>query len=163
MRGLLLGQDQAVANWAFAAHGFKPTPVDAAIGIIETDGTLKGAALFQRFNGHDIDLSYYGVGTMTPGIVRSIARAALGLGAQRVTVTTAQANKRFTRAILRLGFIHECVRKRYYGHRDDLPEHTGMQMVMFKQRLEVLANGGPGVVPLGKDPRYMKKHKRRRK
>lgn len=164
MRGLLLGHDNAVAAWAFQAYQFKPTPIDAAIGIMEPDGTLAGAALFQRFNGHDVELSYYGSRTLTPGIVRSIAKTALDMNVQRITVTTAKSNRKFVKSILRLGFIHECAKHRYYGHRDDLPQHCGMQMVMFRKRIEEVANRtGPAVMPLGKDKRFMKKHKRRRK
>lgn len=165
MRGLLLGHDAAVAAWAFDTFNFKPMPVEGTIGIISEKQELIGAALFQHHNGNDIELSYYGRNTLTPGIVRAIARAALGYGIQRLTVTTAKSNRRFVKAILRLGFIHESAMKQFYGKRDDLAEHTGMRMVCFKKRLEQLAGitPGPALMPIGKDPLFMKKHQRRRK
>lgn len=165
MRGLLVGHDAAVAAWAFDTYNFKPMPVEGTIGIVSGTRELIGAALFQHHNGNDIELSYYGRNTLTPGIVRAIARAALGFGVQRLTVTTAKSNRRFVKAILRLGFIHEAALKQFYGKRDDLAEHTGMRMVCFKKRLEQLAGitPGPALMPIGKDRRFMKKHQRRRK
>lgn len=139
MRGLLFGQDAQIVAWAFATFNFKPMPVDLAIGIIEPDGSPKGAILFHNFNGNDAHLSYYGPHTMTPGIIRAIARAALALGCRRVTVTTAKSNKRFVKAILRLGFTHECARHCFYGPRNDKAEHTGMQMVLMHEKLLRLA------------------------
>lgn len=139
MRGLLFGQDQQIAAWAFAAFNFKPMSVDLAIGIIEPNGAPRGAILFHSFNGHNAELSYYGPNTMTPGIIRAIARAALALGCRRLTVTTAKSNKRFVKAILRLGFTHECARHCFYGPRNDKAEHVGNQMVMMHEKLVRLA------------------------
>ena len=141
MRGLLLGNDAAVAAWAFRAHGLRPTPVDVAIGIIDPDGTLVGAALLQRFNGYDVEFSYYGEWTLTPGIVRAVARTALGLGARRLTVTVAKDKKQFIKGILRIGFNHECAKVCFYGKNPDKAEHIGMQMVMQHENLQRLAEG----------------------
>jgi hypothetical protein len=141
MHGILLGHDAAVAAWAFAAHKLTPTPVDLTLGIVDTAGNLAGAALLQNFNGYNAELSYYGENTLSPGIVRAIARAALGLGCRRLTVTIAKSKKHFIKGVLRLGFTHECAKVCFYGTNPDNAAHIGMQMVMGWDDLRLLANG----------------------
>jgi hypothetical protein len=142
MRGLLLGQDAQVAAWAFATFKLRTTPIDIGIGIVEPDGTLAGAILLQNFNGYNVEFSYYGPRTLTPGIIRAVAKTVLGMGAIRLTVTVAKDKKQFIKGILRAGFTHEAACIRFYGPRDDLAAHTGMRMVMHKDELKKLAEGG---------------------
>lgn len=142
MRGLLLGQDAQVAAWAFATFKLRPTPIDIGIGIVEPDGTLAGAILLQNFNGCNVEYSHYGENTLTPGIIRAVARVVLGMGAIRLTVTVSKDQKQFIKGILRAGFTHESTCVRFYGPRDDLAKHTGMRMSMQTEELKKLASGG---------------------
>jgi hypothetical protein len=141
MHGILLGNDAAVASWAFQTYGLTPTPVDMALGIIDGANLLVGAALLQRFNGFDCEFSYYGPNTLSLGIIRSIARAALGLGCRRLTVTVAKSKKHFVKGVLRIGFTHECAKVCFYGTNPDNAAHIGMQMVMGYDDLRLLAAG----------------------
>lgn len=70
--------------------------------------------------------------------MRSLARLALGLGLTRLTAVTSKKNKRFARALEKLGFSRECVMRRYYGVEDN-ERNAATRMVMFKERLDQLA------------------------
>ncbi len=139
MHGLLHGADEMVAKWAFEIHGLHPTAVDLAVGVVSPDHTLVGAILFQSFNGTNVEISYYGWRTLSPGIIRAIACIALEhFRAARVTVVTARRNKRLIRALVRLGFALEGHMHRYYGP-NDTPRNTGVRLVMFRERIERIA------------------------
>lgn len=137
--GLLIGEDQGVARWAYTTFNIYAAPVDRAIGIVSSEGKLVGAALFQNFNGNNVELSYYGVRTLSLGVVRALARVAVGVfDVSRATVVTSKRNKRLMRALLKIGFKLEGVQRCYYG-REDNARNTGVRFVMFRDRLSSLA------------------------
>lgn len=138
MKGLLLGSDEIVAEWAYKLYNLYPLPVNKALGIL--DGTkLIGACLFQNYNGVNIELSYYGPRTLTLGIVRFIATTALtDFNVARLTVVTSQRNKRLVRSCLKIGFKVEGTQRRFYGH-DDSKRNTAVRLVAFKADLEKVA------------------------
>ena len=138
IRGLLLGDDARVAAWAFRTYNFRPTPVDSAIGIVDPDGTLVGAGLYQNFNGADIQGSYYGRRTLTPGIVRALVRGALAYDPSRLTVVTSKKNRRLIRFLQKIGFRLEGAQRRYYGPRD-CARNTGVRLVMFREQMDKIA------------------------
>ena len=138
-RGLIFGQDNVVAAWAFSTFKIFPTRVDRAVGIVETDGTLIGAFLLENFNGYNIELSYYGPWTTTPGIVRSIARMALHeFDPARATVITSKRNKRLIKALLKFGWRVEGIQRCFYG-KQDTQRNTGVRLVMFRDQIEYIA------------------------
>jgi RimJ/RimL family protein N-acetyltransferase len=148
--GLLLGQDEIVAAWAFAQWGLHPTKVDRGFGVIGKDGKIHGAILLQNFNGTNIELSYYGPRTLSPGIVRSIARTViLEFNAARVTVVTSKKNKRLMRSLSRFGFKLEGSQRRYFGQRD-CSRNTGVRFVLFCEQIERLARFTPAKQEQGK-------------
>src|SRR5882672_3075286 len=103
--GLLVDDDQIVAKWAYSTFNIYEQPINKAYGIVDTNGKLLGAILFQNFNGVNIELSYYGPRTLSSGIVRIIARTVLGhFKAGRLTVVTSRRNKRLIRALIKIGF-----------------------------------------------------------
>lgn len=116
----ILGHDVEIANWAFSTFGFYPTQFNMAIGIAEPDKGLIAACLFHAHNGPDVELSYYGPGTLTLPIVKGIARIAVEtLGVSRITARTARNNK-LRKSIHKVGFEFEGVRKCAYGEHDAL-------------------------------------------
>lgn len=116
---VILGHDVAIATWAFSTFNFEPAQFCMAIGFAAEDKGLISACLFHAYNGHDVEVSYYGKDTLTLPIVRSIARTAVDrLGVSRVTVRTARSNKMLTRGIKKLGFEYEGIRKYGYGDQD---------------------------------------------
>ena len=139
MNGILLGYDQAVSEWAFKAHNKVPHHCDRGIGILNQERQLVGAALFHSWNGCNATLSYYGKGTASLGIIRSLAKIAiLDLDLGRVTVVIPKKSKNLARKLLKLGFKVEGVQRCYFGHRD-CPRHTGVRFVMFRERILALA------------------------
>ena len=118
MKTFLLGQEVAVAAWAFKTFNFFPTQFCMAIGICEKEA-LVGACLFHAHNGPDVELSYYGPNTLTLDVVKGIARIAVErLGVSRITARTSKSNKMMTRGIRKVGFAFEGVRKCGYGEQD---------------------------------------------
>lgn len=139
MRGLLIGNDVAVAEWAWKTFELFPMHVNRAVGIIEEDGTLVGAAIFQNWNGCQCDLSYYGPDTLTPGIVHCIARVLTGdLDVTRVTAMTSKKNRTLIRGMINLGFSVEGTQKRFYGKQNTI-RNTAIRLVMFREDLDRLA------------------------
>ena len=136
--GLLLHHDKKVAEYLFENH-VKPTmKYDAAIGIL-TDGVLSGGILLQSWNGFNVELSYYGHGTLTPGIIRCLARVLLTVfNLSRVTVTVSRKRKAMMRGLRKLGFAVEGTQRCFYGIQD-INRNTGVRFVMFRKRVEQLA------------------------
>jgi RimJ/RimL family protein N-acetyltransferase len=139
MHGLLIGEDEAVSAWAFSTFNIFKAPVNRSIGIVDDKGKLRGAILFQNFNGVNVEVSYYGPKTLTYGIVKCIARIAiLEFNAGRLTAVTSKRNKSFMRGLLKIGFKYEGTQRCYYGH-TDVNNNTGVRFVMFRSDLEKLA------------------------
>lgn len=135
--GLLFDSDKQVAEYLFQSLGTYAIKYDQAVGLL-VDGKLSGGVLFHGWNGFNVELSYYGAKTMTPGIIKCLARILVStFNVSRVTVTVRQRNKRFIRALQKLGFVLEGVQRRFYGN-DDTRRNTGVRLVMFRERLEQL-------------------------
>lgn len=139
-RGLLFGADQIVADWAFVQFGYKPSKFDRAVGVIDCDTRqLVGAALYQAYNGNDVQFSYYGCATLSVGIVRAMARIAVAdLDVSRATIVTSRRNKSLIRFLGRTGFRLEGAMRCFYG-RVDAPRNTGLRFVIFRPELARLA------------------------
>lgn len=137
--GLLIGDDERVASWAFSTFQRYPTRVDRALGVLGPDKNLIGAILLQNFNGTNIELSYYGPHTLSLGIVRAIARIiVLEFNAARLTVVTTKKNKHLMRSLQRFGFCLEGAQRRYFGHRD-CSRNVGIRFVLFREEIDKIA------------------------
>lgn len=147
MKGLLLGDDARVAAWAFRTYQFRPTPFNSAIGVVDSDGKLIGAGLYQNFNGSNVEGSYYGRQTLTAGIVRALVKGALAFDPSRLTVVTSKKNRRLIRALQRIGFRLEGAQRRYYGHRD-CARNTGVRLVMFREEMDRVAGTSKATIAL---------------
>lgn len=138
-KGLLLDADEHVSTWAFCTYQKVPFHVDRALGIVE-DGKLIGAALFSSYNTMNADLSYYGKATLTPGIVRALARIALyELRLSRCTVIVPKRPAYLLRKLGNglFGFKYEGVQRRFYGTTNS-DKHTGCRYVLFREDMEKL-------------------------
>jgi RimJ/RimL family protein N-acetyltransferase len=137
--GLLVDNDQRIADWTYKTFNIFPQPVNKALGIVDSTGCLKGGCLFQNFNGVNLELSYYGPSTLTPGIIRVIARVAIGhFNAARLTVVTSRRNKRLIRSLIKIGFKLEGIQRCFYGHEDN-KKNTGVRLVAFRNELSRVA------------------------
>lgn len=140
--GLLVDCDEQVAQHFSASYGVPLFKYDRALGLIR-DGKLVGTVLFSNWNGYHVELSYYGKKTMTAGVIRALAQYGIKhFNPSRATVITSKRNKRFIRALMRIGFKLEGVQRRYYGA-DDTNRNAGVRFVMFRDRIEEIA----GVTP----------------
>jgi hypothetical protein len=136
--GLLLHNDGQVAEYLFQHHVSPRMQYDAALGIL-TDGVLTGGILLQSWNGFNVELSYYGHGTLTPGIIRCLARVLISaFNPSRVTVTVSRKRRSVMRGLRKLGFAVEGTQRRFYGVQD-ISRNTGVRFVMFRERVEQLA------------------------
>jgi len=136
--GLLLNNDEVVAEYLFKHHVTPHMNYDAAIGILK-DGILIGGVLLQSWNGFNVELSYYGRGTLTHGIIRTLARIVIiGLKPSRLTVTVNRKNRVLMRGVRKLGFVLEGTQRRFYGDQD-INRNTGVRFVMFREQIEKLA------------------------
>ena len=134
--GLVLDDDVRVAAWVYSTYKMFPIPVNRAYGLVETDGTLVGAALLQNYNGVNIELSYYGPWTLSLGLVREIIRLGVTeFNVGRATVLTSKKNKRLIKSLLRFGWRFEGVQRCFYGHRD-CTRNTAVRFVMFREQLD---------------------------
>ncbi len=139
MNGVLFGHDEMVARWAFATHKIRPMQVCMAVGLMNPVGQPVGAVLFQNYNGNNVDLSYYGVNTLTLGIARTMAKIVLHqFNASRVTILTSKKNKSIIKFLPRLGCRFEGTARCFYGPEDNV-RNTAMRFVLFREQVELLA------------------------
>ena len=114
----MLDNDKWIATWTQIHFGCGSGHYDMAIGIVD-DGDLVGSALLHAYNGHDVEVSYYGPKTIDLGVMRKLARLCVdNLGVSRITVRTARNNKTMTRGITKLGFQYEGIKHNGYGEYD---------------------------------------------
>jgi hypothetical protein len=131
---LVFGEDELVANWVGVNLGLTIVPPYTAIG-----GTLDGqslviGAVFNKWNGSNIEITLYGPGALRRGAIRAIYHYTFAqLGAQRVSATTRRSNKLMCRKLHKLSFEFEGVAKRFYGptRKDD-----GLRFVLFPAAAE---------------------------
>lgn len=128
---ILLGHDEAVAEWVAAITGKPFHPPFTAIGAVDPAGHLTGGFVFTSFNGPTIELSLAGHGVANRGLWRAILYYVFEqLKADRIQIHTAASNKAVRKLAPRLGFSFEGKSRRFYGRedafvysliRDDLP------------------------------------------
>ena len=119
---LLFGHDQTVADWVSKKWGKPIPPWYHAIGVLDTDGVLKGGATFHNFNGSNIELCYYGPQTFSLDVIKGLTRFVFNhLKCSRLTVSVPRKNKVLIKSVSRMGMKVEGVLKHYYGpfNRDD--------------------------------------------
>jgi RimJ/RimL family protein N-acetyltransferase len=132
--GILLDQDHMVAHWTWQTWQLTPMPVNWAMGLVR-DGYLVGSALFQWYNGNNIELNYYGPGTATVGVAKVLARVALKrFNVQRVTLRTENTNLAIIRGMMKFGFRLEGMERRFYGR-----DRHAVRLVMFREEIEKIA------------------------
>lgn len=134
---LLLGHDFEVAIWAFAMTNSNPMQFNAAIGIINDEEKLCGAFMFTGYNGSEVEVHYYGPGTLKRNILKDIFIFALKIfNVNRMTVRTRKQS--MARGVRKLGAVYEGKMRRVYGPSDG-DEHAAVQYAFFRERMEEIA------------------------
>jgi hypothetical protein len=109
--------NDAIANWVMGKLGRRAVRPYKAIGLANGDGRLIAGAVFNGYNGANVDLTIYGPGLITRKSLRAIFHYAFDkLHATRVTARTRRKNVLHASGLLlRLGFSFETCAARYYG------------------------------------------------
>ena len=118
---LVFGEDEMVARWAGERFGTVFSPPLRALGVKEA-GEIRGALVFNDFNGANIECSVVGdTACWTAPVVSAAFRYAFDqCQCVRLTLRTRRRNKLVRKLIPRLGFRFEGVARRYYGDDDAL-------------------------------------------
>lgn len=134
---LVLGLDNLVASWVFLKANWRPLSYNSAIGFEDNSGQLIAAAIFCNYNGHNVDVQFYGPSYLTRRIGREIFIFALNfLKVDRLTLRS--RNIPLIRGVFKLGAIHEATLRRFYGS-EDTEENRAQQYVFFKEQMMLLA------------------------
>lgn len=116
---LILGEDETVAAVVAAGLNRAVLPPFTAMGIVGSDGLLRGGYVFNDFNGSNIELTVFAPGLMTRGHFRAIAAYCFDqLGCRRVTARTLKSNRKASRALTKAGFKFEAVLRGYFPEGD---------------------------------------------
>src|ERR1700730_12148387 len=116
---LIIGQDEIIS--AFVGFGLKRkfTPPYVAMGWVkETDGhwRLVGGAVFNDFNGANIEVSIFGSEGFTRQSLRQVYRYVfVQCKCLRLTARTEQSNIHMQDILTRRGFVMEGELKNYFG------------------------------------------------
>lgn len=118
---LLFGQDDVVAAWVGKVVGKPFHAPFTAIGVVDSEGTLRGGFVFNTFTGDAVELSLAGKGCVSREVWPAILGYVFGqLKCARLSIHTRRSNKAVTQQAPRLGFKFEGVSRRMYGDEDGL-------------------------------------------
>src|ERR1700730_7805270 len=115
---LIIGQDEIIS--AFVGFGLKRrfTPPYVAMGWVkETDGNwrLVGGAVFNDFNGSNIEVSIFGSESVTRQSISQVFRYVfVQCKCLRLTARTERSNVHMQDILARLGFVIEGELKHYW-------------------------------------------------
>ena len=115
---VITDQSESVAAWANETFKTTFVPPFHAFGIMR-DGALVGAAVFNGYEGKNIELSCVGKGAFTRTVCRLIAKTAFEVNnCERITVKTRADNAYVIRVASKFGWKQEGRLRRYYGDTD---------------------------------------------
>ena len=113
---LVLGQDEAVGVFASQKLGISIVPPYTSMGIVDDADELIGAIVYNHYNKFDIEISFYGPGTMHRRFIRAaFAYPFEQLNVLRLTAKTKRSNKTMCKLLPRLGFVFEATLKNHFG------------------------------------------------
>ena len=109
-------ENKHIAEGVGRKLGVRIFPPYFAIGFATDDKRPMAAAIFNEFNGSNIELTIWAEkGKITKGIIQTIANYVFNqLKCRRLTVRTKKRNKTVQELALRYGFTYEHVVKRYF-------------------------------------------------
>lgn len=112
---IVTGHDSIVAQWASERMGQEFHPPYVAVGFLR-DQRLCGSAIFNDWNGFNIEVTIYGPGAMCRVSIRYVYRYVfMQIGALRLTARTRRSNKVMCKLLPRLGFTFEGAEPWYFG------------------------------------------------
>ena len=113
-------ENKHIAEGVGRKLGVRIFPPYFAIGFATDDKRPMAAAVFNEFNGSNIELTIWAEkGKITKGIIQTIANYVFNqLKCRRLTVRTKKRNKAVLKLALRCGFTYEHVVSRYFTDDD---------------------------------------------
>ncbi len=113
---LVFNQHDTVACWVSEKIGTLISPPYVAIGATKDGHSLCGGAVFNDWNGHNIEITLASDGCLTRGTIRAVYHYLFNQSkAGRVSAHTRRSNKAMREMFPRFGFEFEGVARRYYG------------------------------------------------
>lgn len=117
---LVFGRDDEVAAWVSRQLKMPIHPPYTAIGVEDLSGSPVGGAVFNDWNGSNIEITICGPGAMKRGVIQAMFNYVfLQVGANRLTAKTKRSNKPMRKMLHQFGFEYEAILKRYYGSQKD--------------------------------------------
>lgn len=113
--------NEAIGSWCATKLGTAVYPPYFAVGVAKSENEpLRGALVFNQFNGHQIEMTGYGPRAFTPSVVKAAARYVFDqLGCARLSAKTKKSNVK-ARRLLGKHFKFEGTSPRYFGNEDAL-------------------------------------------
>jgi hypothetical protein len=131
---LVFGEDELVANWVGVNLDLKFIPPYTAIGGTADGKSLSIGAVFNQWNGANLEITLYGPGAMRRGCIRGVFHYAFKqAGALRLTAKTRRSNEAMRAMLPKFGFEFEGVSKRYFG---PLKKDDAFRFVLFPEAAE---------------------------
>ncbi len=119
MVALVFNQHDRVARWVSEKIGSLISPPYVAIGATKDGHALCGGAVFNDWNGHNIEITLASDGCLTRGTIRAVYHYLFNQSkAGRVTAHTRRSNKAMRNMLPRFGFTPEFggqPAKRFFG------------------------------------------------
>ena len=113
---LLFGHDKTVADWVSKKSGKTLREWYHAVGVIDDDGLLCGAATFHDMNGSNAEICFWGPNSARPSIAKGLMKFAFDiLKVKRITARTPRQNKTIIKHLPFYGFRCEGVMKHYFA------------------------------------------------
>ena len=113
---LVFNDPERVAAWVSDRLGTIIQPPYVAIGMTDDDRLYCGGAVFNNWNGANIEITVAMDRRPTRGVIRALQHYVFEQSkATRVTAHTRRANKKVRRLLPRLGFKFETTRERFFG------------------------------------------------
>ena len=113
---LVFGRDDEVAQWVAEHGGGVICPPYVAIGAAKDDDALCGGAVFNGWNGANIDVSLASDGGLTRETIRGVYHYIFEQSkATRATAYTRRGNKVMREMLPRFGFQYEALLRHFYG------------------------------------------------
>ena len=129
---VILDEGGVGADWCFKSAGSIPVQYNASLCVLDGD-VLKGGILFTGFNGSEVEVHFYGPGTLKRHVLKTIFAVALQyFKANRLVVRTRKES--MSRGVKKLGAVFEGLQRRVYGPTDSR-DHTAEVWVFFRERM----------------------------
>jgi len=129
---LLLGHDDAVAQWVGWKIGVPLSQPYTAIGWIDDPGHLQVGFVFHNYvPGGNIEIAVAASGMLTRSILATVGNYAFNqAGARRIMARTPASNKKACDILQRIGFVKESVCRHFY------PDDDAAQYRLLKKDAE---------------------------